>query len=223
VHIVLSNEDQNRPEAYPEFCHLGWFHNCRARTGDVEPHYHDAAEIWLWHEGTADGVVDGREVALRPGVMVYTPPGCLHSYRAHGRHSNTGITPRPESWMRRGHLHVEETGAPPSPEMPAFCFAPAENPPGAPAVFPPGAFLKTACRGQYEAGADVLKTVTAGWLAVLVREGRLAVAVDGAAVAVNESELLIAGPACAVEARAQAASELAFAVGWPPQDEDKSG
>ena len=63
MHVVLSNEEQNRPEAYPAWCNLSWFHNCRDITGDVETHYHDAAEIWLWHEGTAEGVVDGKEVS----------------------------------------------------------------------------------------------------------------------------------------------------------------
>ena len=68
MHVVLSEEEQNRPEAYPEWCNLSWFYNCRGITGDAEPHYHDAAEIWLWHEGAADGVVEGKEVS--DGIQV---------------------------------------------------------------------------------------------------------------------------------------------------------
>ena len=221
MHVVLGKEEQNRPEAYPQWCNLSWFHDCRGLTGDVKPHYHDAAEIWLWHEGGADGVVDGEEVSLDPGVMVYTPAGCLHAYRARGRHSNTGILPRRESWMRAGHLHVDQTGEDPSPEMPAFHFLPQENTPQSPAVFPPGAFLKAAYRGHYEAGAKVLDTVPSGWLAILVREGRLAATLDGSSVVLNEPELLIIGRSSAVTVAAETASELAFAVGWPPDEEGK--
>ncbi len=221
MHVILSQQDQGRPEAYPEWCNLSWFYNCCRITGDVEPHYHDAAEIWLWHEGAAGGVVDGEEVSLCPGVMVYAPAGCLHSYRAHDQHSNTGIVPRWESWMRPGHLHVEETGENPSPEMPAFHFPPEDNHPRCPAVFPPGAFLKTAYRGRYEAAANVLNTVTTSWMAILVREGRLAATIDGSAMAVNVPELLIVDQSCSMEVRAETASELVFAVGRPPDNKGR--
>ena len=222
MYVVLNPEQQNQPESYPDWCNLSWFHDCRGITGDVEPHYHDAPEIWLWHEGSAEGVVDGEKIALSPGAMVYTPAGCLHSYQAHGQHSNTGIVPRRESWMRHGHLHVEETGESPSSEMPAFHFGPEEGLPGDPAVFPRGAFLKAAYRGQYEANTDVLQTTTTGWTAILVREGRLAATVDRNAVVVSGPDLLIVGRSCSMEARAEVACELAFAVGWPHEDEDAS-
>ena len=126
MYVVLKSTEQGQPDAYPAWCSTSWFHDFRDITSDVESHYHDAAEIWLWHEGGADGVVDGEKVSLVPGVMVYTPAKCLHDYRAHGRHSNTGIGPRPESWMRSGHLHVEKTGENLSPEMAAYhCETPA--------------------------------------------------------------------------------------------------
>ena len=123
--------------------------------------------------------------------------------------------------MRDGHLHVEETAENLSPEMPAFHLRPGESHPRCPAVFPSGAFLKTAYRGQYEAGANVWNTVTTSWMAILVREGRLAATVDGTAVVINEPELLIVEQSCSMEVRAEAACDLAFAVGWSPEDEGR--
>ena len=123
--------------------------------------------------------------------------------------------------MRHGHLHVEETGENPSPQMSAFHFSPEESRPEGPALFPPGAFLKTVYRGQYEAGTGVLQTVTTSWMAILVREGRLAATLDGSSMVLNEPELLILGRSSAVTVAAETASELAFAVGWPPDEEGK--
>lgn len=217
MHVILGDEEQNQAEAYPEWCDLSWFHNCKDITVDVELHYHDAPEIWLWHEGAADGIVDGQEIALTPGVMVYTPPGCLHSYHARGRHSNTGIVPRMREGQRGGHLHVDETGENPVPEMPAFHVAPEDSHAQHPAAFPPGAFLQSAYRATYEADDRVLRAVTTGWTAILVREGSLAATVDGSEVELGESELLIVDRSCSVDVRAAAASEVAFAFGWPPE------
>ena len=124
--------------------------------------------------------------------------------------------------MRDGHLHVEETGEELSPESAAFHLPPEESNPRCPAVFPPSAFLKTAYRGQYEAGANVLNTVTTSWTAILVREGCLAATVDATAVVVNEPELLIVDQSCCLAVRAEASCELAFAVGWPREDEGQS-
>ena len=216
MYLVLNNDEQNQPESYPKWCNLSWFHDCRGIQGNVEPHYHDAAEIWLWHEGSADALVDAHPISMYPGLMVYTPAGCLHSYQADGQHSNTGIVPRLAPSMRHGHLHVEQTRESPSPEIPAFHFLPEENHPEAPAVFPPAAFLKSAYRGQYEAGASVLQVTLPSWAAVLVREGRLAVTIDGNALEVNEYELLILDCDSVVEIRAKTACELAFAIGWSP-------
>lgn len=217
MHIILGYEDQNQAEAYPEWCDLSWFHNCKDITVDVELHYHDAPEVWLWHEGAADGIVGGREVALTPGVMVYTPPGCLHSYQARGRHSNTGIVPRMREGQRGGHLHVDETGEDPVPEMPAFHFAPEDSLPSDPTVFPSGAFLKSAYCATYAADDRVLRTMTTGWTALLVREGSLAATVDDSEVELGESELLIVDRSSSVDVKAVTASEVAFAFGRPPE------
>ena len=94
MYVVLSIEDRVKLNAYPQWCNLGYFRDYRDINGHTERHYHDVAEIWLWHEGRADGVVEDEDVDLRPGVMVYTPAGCQHAYHSHGLHSNTGIMPR---------------------------------------------------------------------------------------------------------------------------------
>ncbi len=217
MYVLLDEAEQNRPDAYPEWCDLSWFHNCRSISGDVERHYHDAPEIWLWHEGDAEAVVDGEPASLCPGVVVYTPAGCLHSYQQHGRHSNTGIVPQLLPSMRRGHLPPDETGEQPSPEASAFCLGPEENDWRPPAVFPAEAFLRSAYSGQYQSGDTVLRTTTEGWVAILAREGSLGGTVDGGAIEISEPQLLILGPLSVIQLRARTACEVAFAVGWPPE------
>ena len=216
MHVLLSQEEQNQPAPYPPWCNLSWFYNCRGISGDVELHYHDAAEIWLWHEGTGESVVDGQDIPLRPGTMVYTPAGCQHSYQTTGKHSNTGIVPRKEDWMRTGHLHVLETGESPTPEMASFHFPSEANQPGNPVRSPTGAFLSSAFHGTFDAGENIMRTTTSGWTAILVREGILEAIVDETSLVVREPELLIASDSSQLDLRAQTASEVVFAVGWPP-------
>jgi mannose-6-phosphate isomerase-like protein (cupin superfamily) len=215
MYIVLNADQQGDPAAYPQWCNLSCFRTTQAATADVEPHYHDAAEIWLWHRGRAEGEVDGKAVALCPGVMVYTPAGSLHAYRAGAEHANTGIIPRREPWMRQGRLHPEETGETPSPEIPPFHVPAEQNTAAAPAVFPAGAFLKSAYAARVQKGGSVLRSSLQSWTAILVREGRLAGNVGGEMVAVAEPDLLVLDCGAAVDFRAESASELAFAVGWP--------
>ena len=88
---------------------------------------------------------------------------------------------------------------------------------GHPAVFPAEAFLRSACRGQYQPGDTVLRTTTEGWVAILAREGSLEGTVDGSAVEVAEPELLIVSGLSVTHLRATTACEVAFAVGWPPE------
>lgn len=217
MHTILNADQQGDPAAYPRWCNLSCFRNTRAATADIEPHYHDAAEVWLWHEGTADGEVDGAPVPLSPGVMVYTPAGSLHAFRAEAEHANTGIIPRRESWMRTGRLHPEETGETPTPEIPPFALAAERNTAAAPAVFPEAAFLRNAYSARCHEGAEIHRTTLSSWAAILVREGRIAGTVDGESVVVAEPDLLILDRGATVDLRADVSSELAFAVGWPPE------
>ena len=40
----------------------------------------DAAEIWLFFEGTGRAIVGDREVDTRPGTVIYTPRGIDHQF-----------------------------------------------------------------------------------------------------------------------------------------------
>lgn len=215
MHVLLDADQQNRPENYPPWCNLSWFHNCVGIDADVERHYHDLGEIWLWHEGRAEGEVGGETVPLRPGVMVYTPAGCQHAYRRQTRHSNTGIVPRGHPGVRRGHLHVDETGEAPVPETAPFWFAADENTPASPARFPREAFLESAYHGGYARGEQVWKGSRDAWWALLVRAGRLTGLVEGTSRSVATGELLIVHAGTHADIRAAAPSDVVFAFGWP--------
>ena len=215
MYIILDRQEQNQPERYPAWCGLSWFHNCVDIDADVERHYHDLPEIWLWHQGRAHGLVGDEPVPLRPGVMVYTPAGCQHAYTHETRHSNTGITPRAHRPVRRGHLHVVETGEDPVAEMPAFWFAPEDKAPAAPARFPRGAFLHGAYRGLYAAEDPVWNGGRDAWWALLVRQGRLVGHIEGRPHDLVAGQLLITSAATPVDLHAATASDVAFALGRP--------
>lgn len=212
-YVILGFEEQNNYDNYPEWCDLCWFHNCVGVDCDIEKHYHDTVEIWLWHRGSAEGVIDGNNVALYPGVMVYASRGSLHQYNQDGKHNNTGISPRVAPDVRVGHLHIEETGEDPRPEFPAFWFTPEENNPRHPAEFPEKAFLRHAYRGEFKKGDVVCDENKDVWWGVLVREGALAGSVDGEDVDLPEGSLLLIRPGVKVYLKAKADSEAAFAVG----------
>lgn len=219
-HVILNAEEQSRYEAYPPWCNLSWFQNCpygQEAGGIVEAHYHDFVEIWLWHQSCADGVVDGQAVKMSPGVMAYNPVGSIHSYVFHGFHSNTGICPRRRPGARGGHLHVEETGENPYPDMPAIILMPERNNPAHPAILPKSAFLQNAYSGQFNKGKTVFKGKTKSWLAILVREGHLTGNVDGENVDLLEPMLLIVDQGATVKLKAETASDAAFAVGRPTE------
>ena len=215
MHVMLDADAQNDPDSYPAWCNLSWFHDCANLDMDVERHYHDHAEIWLWHSGRAEGTVGERAVDLYEGVMVYTSAGCQHAYKQIAPHSNTGITPRADRPVRRGHLHVEETGESPTAEMPPFWYAPTDNTPAHPAAFPRQAFLQSACAGRFDANDAVWQGSRNAWWAALVREGELNAAVDGQTESIDAGELLIVRAGADIDLRAAVPSEVAFAIGWP--------
>lgn len=215
MYKILNTQQQSDPALYPEWTNLGWFQNVRGITCDIEEHYHDAPEIWLWHEGGADGIFEGTPVDLHHGVLVYTPAKCLHSYKAHGMHSNTGISPKLDSTMRSGHLHLEETGELLIPEMASFHLPCKQNNPASPVDFPSGAFLKNAYCGEFNTGDTVYDNTCDNWIAILIREGQISGTVDGEELIAREGDLLIVSAGSKVKLHTDADSEIAFAIGWP--------
>lgn len=215
MYTILNIQEQGNPALYPEWTNLGWFQNVRGITCDIEEHYHDAPEIWLWHEGGADGIFEDVPIDLHHGVLVYTPAKCLHSYKAHGMHSNTGISPKLDASMRPGHLHLEETGECLMPEMPAFHLPQNLNTPANPVDFPSGAFLKNAYCGRFCTGDIVWESCCSSWVGILIREGRISGTVDREEIIASEGDLLIISSGSKARLHSNAESETAFAVGWP--------
>lgn len=215
MHVVLTPARLGDPSAYPEWCDLSWFQNCRHLTGSIEPHYHDLAEIYLWHEGRATALIDGQPVPMRYGMLAYTAAGAHHSYEPAGMHSNTGITPRALPGCRPGHLHTDETGETPRPRAPSFWVTPEENPFAAPLELPRHCFARRVACARFAAGDVLLARRTEGWLGLLVREGRLSVRADGQAIETPADHLFLASPGVELAVSSVGDAEGVLAEGWP--------
>jgi len=213
--VVLTTDALECPEAYPDWCDLGWFQNFRHMTGNVEKHYHDLPEIYLWHEGKAEAIIDGRPVSLNYGVMAYTAAGAQHSYVPTGVHSNTGIMPRIPPGCRRGHLHPQETGESPKPNVPSFRVTPEENSFAAPLELPRHCFARRVACARFADAQTILKRKSESWLGLLVREGQISIRADGHGIEVPANHLFIASQNVALSVLSVVSSEVALVEGWP--------
>lgn len=215
MHVVITPDAVACPEAYPEWCGLGWFQNFRHLTCSVELHYHDLPEVYLWHEGRAEAMIDGQPVPMRYGVVAYTAAGAQHSYAPAGTHSNTGIMPKAYPGCRNGHLHIQTTGESPKPEAPSFSLTPEENSCATPVELPRHCFARHMACGRFTDAQVILKRAPEGWLGLLVREGKIHVWSEGQVIEVPENHLFIASPQCELRAWSVDRSEVALAEGWP--------
>ncbi len=66
---------------------------------EFRAHAHTHWEVVLYTEGTGTLTVDGRAIAFRPGTVVCTPPGAVHSEVSAGGFRNM--------WVALGDLHAE--------------------------------------------------------------------------------------------------------------------
>lgn len=92
----------------------------------VEPHYHDADEIWLFPSGSGEVRLDGKSFEITPNTPVYTPMGVEHSYQLYTDGENIALVTRLERQKRATHILVAESG-PPEPTVPGFVVAGAVN------------------------------------------------------------------------------------------------
>lgn len=217
MYVILTPDALDCPEAYPDWCGLSWFRNYRhiAGTELVETHYHDLPEIYLWHEGEAEAMIDGQPVPMRYGVMAYTAAGALHSITPTGIHSNTGIMPKAFPGCRKGHLHTDKTGESPKPQMPSFCMTSAENPFATPLELPRHCFARQIACAHFAGAQTILKRTTESWLGLLVREGEISIRVDGHVVKVSENHLFIVSQNIKLDVSSIINSEVAMVEGWP--------
>lgn len=67
-------------------------------TGDVYYHWHEEYEFLLLEEGTAQCVINGRHITMKPGMMAMVPGGVLHMYRVDTPQVMTAVVVHPCLW-----------------------------------------------------------------------------------------------------------------------------
>ena len=213
--VLLSPDELEDRGKYPSWCDLGWFRNYRHLPGgSCEVHYHDLPEVYLWHEGKAQAVIDNQPVDMAPGVMAYTAAGAEHSYVAEGMYSNTGLMPKPFPGCRGGHLHRQKTGESPVPKAPSFVVSQESNTFAAPKELPRHCFARHISCGRFANAQTILGRTTQSWLALLVREGKIGVKAGGDFTVVETEYLFIAPLNTGLKVTSSGDSEVAMAEGW---------
>ncbi len=97
----------------------------RMGTG-VEPHYHDADEVWIFVGGRGEAWLDGRLYELTDNTAVYTPMGAIHRFQMFTEYDNVSVVTKLERRKRDTHLFPEEHGTP-VPTVPGFVVPGAVN------------------------------------------------------------------------------------------------
>jgi mannose-6-phosphate isomerase-like protein (cupin superfamily) len=119
-----SNTDYWGQDASPQWTAIGSFiyHPSQKTGAGVEPHYHDADEIWIFRCGRGEAWIDGQSYEVTPNTVVYTPMGSVHRFQMFTDFDNASIVTRLERQERINHLLVEQDG-PPVPTVPGFVVA----------------------------------------------------------------------------------------------------
>ncbi len=92
----------------------------------VEPHYHDADEVWIFAYGRGEAWIDGQVFEVTDNTAVYTPMGATHRYQMFTDYDTVSVVTKLERQKRDTHLYPEEHGAP-VPTVPGFVVPGAEN------------------------------------------------------------------------------------------------
>ena len=113
---------------YPDWTALGVYRHFPDGPpgGGVEPHYHDADEIWLFTAGRGEVWLNDDRYEVTPNTMVYTPMGCIHRFQMFTPYENNAIVTRLERAQRSVHLTVEDYG-PSAPTVPGFVVPGEDN------------------------------------------------------------------------------------------------
>ena len=85
----------------------------------VEPHYHDADEVWIFGYGRGEAWIDGQVFEVTDNTAVYTPMGATHRYQMFTDYDTVSVVTKLERQKRDTHLYPEEHGAP-VPTVPGF-------------------------------------------------------------------------------------------------------
>jgi mannose-6-phosphate isomerase-like protein (cupin superfamily) len=82
---------------------------------DLEMHYHDGDEYWIFFRGHGTALSEGRDYEVGPGAMIATGMGYEHGFPgANARETLEAVAFETalSGQRRRGHLHREEHGDP---------------------------------------------------------------------------------------------------------------
>jgi len=174
-----SNTEYWGQDVSPEWTVIGTFmyHSPEKRGSGVEPHYHDADEIWIFGAGHGEAWIDGRSYPVKPNTTVYTPMGSVHRFHMFTDFDNSSVVTRLERQKRPGHLY-RETDGPPVPTVPGFVLPGDENhgPIADRGPRCPFTELRTV---EFAAGEAVQRAQLAGNEHWLAKEGGLLLEVDG--------------------------------------------
>ena len=130
-YVVISKKSNNvywEEDIYPGWTAMNVFRDFpgQVRGAGVEPHYHDADEIWLFYSGRGEVWLDRKSFEITPNTAVYTPMGAVHRFQMFTDFGDATIVTRLERQRRAAHLLVEEAG-PPVPTVPGFVVPGAGN------------------------------------------------------------------------------------------------
>lgn len=125
---TASNTDYWGQDVSPEWTAIGTFmyHPRQKRGGGVEPHYHDADEIWIFSSGHGEAWIDDQSYEVAPNTVVYTPMGSVHRFQMFADFENASVVTRLERRQLADHLMVETDG-PPVPTVPGFVVQGKDN------------------------------------------------------------------------------------------------
>ena len=114
--VISANSNTNYwgQDVSPEWTVIGTFmyHPPEKKGSGVEPHYHDADEIWICGEGQGEAWIDGQSYAVTPNTTVYTPMGSVHRFHMFTDFDNSSVVTRLERRKRPDHLYPEIDGKP---------------------------------------------------------------------------------------------------------------
>ena len=174
-----SNIDYWGQDVSPEWTAIGTFiyHPFQKKVNAVEPHYHDADEIWIFGSGHGEAWIDGQCYEVTPNTTVYTPMGSVHRFQMFTDFDTSSIVTRLERRKRADHLLVDSDG-PPTPTVPGFVVPGDANhgPISDRGARCPFTELRTV---EFGAGEVLKEAPLAGNEHWLVQEGVLHLEVDG--------------------------------------------
>ena len=112
----------------PDWTIIGTFiyHPVEPMGRGVEPHYHDADEIWMFASGRGEAWIDEDRFDVMPNTVVYTPMGSVHRFQMFTDFDNASVVTKLERQYREGHLYVENDGFP-EPTVPGIVLSGVEN------------------------------------------------------------------------------------------------